>query len=209
MIFDLCLVLLLDASGSVDAREWELQAKGTAEALSAPAIVDRITSGPHGRIAVTAIEWSSGTALILPWTPLSGQADAIDAAREIALYGRKQSGSTAVGDALNAAGAAILAPPGECLRHVVDISGDGSSNAGADPRAAVAALMAIDVIVNALVIEDEPGVLDFYAQTVTGFVMSATWQSFGEAMRWKLELEIAGGAGPRVLRTAQANLWPP
>ena len=34
MIADLCLVLLLDASGSVDAKEWELQAKATAEARS-------------------------------------------------------------------------------------------------------------------------------------------------------------------------------
>ena len=33
MIADLCLVLLLDASGSVDAAEWTLQAKATADAI--------------------------------------------------------------------------------------------------------------------------------------------------------------------------------
>ncbi|MCK6452492.1 MAG: DUF1194 domain-containing protein [Alphaproteobacteria bacterium] len=191
MIADLCLVLLLDASGSVDAREWELQAKATADALSSPAIVERITHGPNGRIAVTAIEWSSGTALILPWTPIASEGDAKSVAVILATYQRKQSGSTAVGDALTAAAAAIKAGP-ECLRHVVDISSDGSSNAGSDPRAAVAALMAMDVMVNALVIEDEPGVLDFYKETVSGFVMPASWDNYAQAIKTKLSLEIAG-----------------
>ncbi len=191
MIADLCLVLLLDASGSVDAKEWEQQAQATADALSSPAIVERITHGPNGRIAVTAIEWSSGAALILPWTPIASEGDAKSVAVILATYQRKQSGSTAVGDALTAAAAAIKAGP-ECLRHVVDISSDGTSNAGSDPRAAVAALMGMDVMVNALVIEDEPGVLDFYKDTVSGFVMPASWDSYAQAIKTKLSLEIAG-----------------
>ena len=51
MIADLCLVLLMDASGSIDEGEWALQAKATAEALSTTAIVEKITRGPHGHIA--------------------------------------------------------------------------------------------------------------------------------------------------------------
>ena len=191
MIADLCLVLLLDASGSVDAAEWELQAKATADALSSPAIVERIVSGPNHRIAVTALEWSSGQALIVPWTIIAGEGDAKSVALILATYRRQQSGSTAVGDALTAAAAAIKAGP-DCLRHVVDISSDGSSNAGSDPDSAVRALQAMDVIVNALVIEDEPGVLDFYQSTVSGFVMPASWESYAQAIKAKLTLEIAG-----------------
>jgi hypothetical protein len=48
------------------------------------------------------------------------------------------------------------------------------------------------VTVNALVIEDEPGVLDFYKATVSGFVMPASWESYAQAIKTKLSLEIAG-----------------
>jgi Ca-activated chloride channel family protein len=190
MIADLCLVLLLDASGSVDAKEWELQAKATAEAISTPAIVEKITHGQYGRIVVTAMEWSSSTVVILPWTQIANMGDAKSVALVLATYQRRQSGSTAVGDALLAAAAAIRAAP-DCVRHVVDISSDGTSNAGSDPRAAVLALQAMDVNVNALVIEDEIGVLDFYKRTVSGFVMPATWESYAQAIKAKLTLEIA------------------
>jgi Ca-activated chloride channel family protein len=190
MIADLCLVLLLDASGSVDAGEWELQAKATAEAISAPAIVDKITRGQNGRIAVTAMEWSSSTVAILPWTMIASMKDAKSVALVLATYQRRQSGSTAVGDALLAAAAAIRAAP-DCVRHVVDISSDGTNNAGSDPKAAVAMLQAMDVTVNALVIEDEIGVLEFYQRTVSGFVMPAAWESYQQAIKAKLSLEIA------------------
>jgi len=190
MIADLCLVLLLDASGSIDASEWELQAKATAEAISSPTIVEKITHGQHGRIAVMAMEWSSGTATMLPWTQIASMADAKSVAVVLATYQRRQSGSTAMGDALLAAAAAIKAAP-DCARHVVDISGDGTSNAGSDPKQAVAVLQAMDVQVNALVIQDEIGVLEFYERTVSGFVMPASWETYAQAIKAKLSLEIA------------------
>jgi len=52
-------------------------------------------------------------------------------------------------------------------------------------------LQAMDVTVNALVIEDEIGVLEFYQRTVSGFVMPATWESYQQAIKAKLSLEIA------------------
>lgn len=190
MFADLCLVLLLDASGSVDAGEWELQAKATADAISNPAIVEKIIHGQNGRIVVTAMEWSNGTATILPWTPIASMGDAKSVALVLATYQRKQTGSTAVGDALLAAAAAIKAAP-DCARTVVDISSDGSNNAGSDPKLAVQVLQGMDVQVNALVIEDEIGVLEFYQKTVSGFVMPASWESYQQAIKAKLSLEIA------------------
>lgn len=190
MIADLCLVLLLDASGSVDSAEWTLQAKATADAISHPAIVDKITHGQHGRIAVTAMEWSGAALSILPWTPIASMGEARSVALVLATYQRRQSGATALGDALLAAAAAIKAAP-DCVRHVVDVSSDGTSNAGTSPAQAVAALQAMDVQVNALVIQDEIGVLEFYEKTVTGFVMPASWESYQQAIKAKLSLEIA------------------
>lgn len=191
MIADLCLVLLLDASGSIDSGEWDLQARATGDALANPAIVERITRGPHGRIAVTAMEWSKGTYVILPWTQIAGMEDAKSVAVILATHHRRQSSSTAMGDALLAAAAAIEIAP-HCLRHVVDISGDGASNDGSDPALAVAKLQGMDVMVNAIVIEDEIGVLDFYKRIVSGFVIPASWEGYAQAIKAKLQLEVAG-----------------
>lgn len=191
MIADLCLVLLLDASGSVDAAEWELQAKATAAAISSPAIVDKIVHGAHGRIAVTALEWATGTNVAAPWAIVASLEDAQAFGLALAGYERKQSGSTAIGDALRAAQAALAIVPADCVRQVVDISGDGAANAGGDPGSVVLDLMAHDVQVNAIVIEDEPGVLEFYEKTVNGFALPATWDNYAQAIKMKLMLEIS------------------
>jgi len=190
MIADLCLVLLLDASGSIDDREWALQARATAEALSTTAIVEKITRGPHGHIAVMALEFADNSAVALPWTDIAGMADAQRVSVILATYKRRMWGSTAVGSALLAAGAALKEGP-NCLRHVVDLSTDGANNDGPDPTAAVAELQGRDVMVNAVVIEDEPGVLDYYKKVVSGFVVPATWESYAEAIKAKLQLEVA------------------
>lgn len=190
MIADLCLVLLLDASGSIDAGEWNLQAKATAEAISTKAIVEKITRGQNGHIAIMAMEFADKTAVMLPWTDIAGMEDAKRVAVILATYKRRMSGSTAVGDALQAAAAALEAGPA-CVRHVVDVSTDGTRNDGADPLTAVKLLEGRDVMVNALVIEDEPGILDYYKRTVSGFVMSASWESYAQAIKTKLQLEVA------------------
>lgn len=205
MIADLCLVLLLDASGSVDAAEWEMQARATAEALSSPAIVEQVLRGPHGRIAVAAMEWSGAALEILPWTTIASAGDAARVAAALQAYQRRQSGSTAVGDALVAAGSmfhqGVAGRPVACGRQVVDISSDGASNAGQSPAGAVAFLQAMDVQVNAIVIQDEIGVLEFYEGLVSGFVLEASWDGYAEAIRRKLALEIAG-APPSVRKHA-------
>ncbi len=190
MIADLCLVLLMDASGSIDEGEWALQAKATAEALSTTAIVEKITRGPHGHIAVMAMEFADKSAVVLPWTDIAGMEDARRVAVILATYKRRMWGSTAVGDALAAAGAALQAGP-DCVRHVIDVSTDGARNDGIDPVTVVKDLRGRDVMVNALVIEDEPGVLDYYQQTVSGFVMTASWENYAQAIKTKLQLEVA------------------
>jgi len=191
LIADLCLVLLLDSSGSVDHAEWKLQAEATAEALAAPDIVARIVAGPNRRVAVFVAEWATATAVIAPWTDIAGQADAAALAARLVQHRRQFDHSTAAGDALLAAGDALDQAPA-CLRRVVDISSDGTSNTGADPAEAAAALQARGIEVNALAIEGDPGVLDYWRATVPGFVLSATWDSYAQAIRAKLALEIAG-----------------
>lgn len=196
MIADLCLVLLLDASGSVDASEWALQAEATADALASPAIVEKITRGGAGAIAVTAMEWSGSAVTILPWTRIASMGEARSVAAALKTYQRRQSGSTAIGDALMAAAAALRAAP-DCLRLAVDISGDGTNNAGSSPQLAVATLQGMEATVNAIVIQDEIGVIEFYEKTVSGFVLPSAWETYAEAIQRKLSMEISGQQRPR------------
>jgi hypothetical protein len=52
---DLELVLLADASRSIDNAEIEFQRRGYAEAVTNPAVLSAMTGGLHQRIAVTYV----------------------------------------------------------------------------------------------------------------------------------------------------------
>ena len=56
---DVALVLAIDASGSIDYQEAELQRKGIAEAFLSKEVLQAIQSGSLGRIGVAAIYFSS------------------------------------------------------------------------------------------------------------------------------------------------------
>src|SRR4051794_11518803 len=55
---DLLLVLAADISRSVDERKFRLQRDGYAAAISDPRVVRAMTGGPHGRIALSFVEWA-------------------------------------------------------------------------------------------------------------------------------------------------------
>jgi hypothetical protein len=56
---DVALVLAIDASGSIDYEEAELQRKGIAEAILSKEVQDAIKSGSLGRIGIAAVYFSS------------------------------------------------------------------------------------------------------------------------------------------------------
>jgi Protein of unknown function (DUF1194) len=55
---DLALVFATDVSRSVDDGEFKLQRQGYATAVSNPRVLQAITAGPHGAVAICFIEWS-------------------------------------------------------------------------------------------------------------------------------------------------------
>src|SRR5262245_3147901 len=67
---DLELVLMADASGSIDAGEIRFQRQGYADALASEDVLWAIRDGIHGRIAVTYVEWADqfSQAVVVPWT---------------------------------------------------------------------------------------------------------------------------------------------
>jgi Protein of unknown function (DUF1194) len=56
---DLELVLLADASGSIDDAEIHFQRQGYASAITHPAVLDAILQGYDQRIAVAYVEWGT------------------------------------------------------------------------------------------------------------------------------------------------------
>ncbi len=92
--------------------------------------------------------------VVLPWTPITSQADAARLSDTARAMPRVFDGSdTAVGDAI-AYSAATFDSVAGCRRQVIDISGDGPQNAGAAMGPPRSAAMARGISINAIAIED-------------------------------------------------------
>ncbi|HJQ61128.1 MAG TPA: DUF1194 domain-containing protein [Vineibacter sp.] len=208
---DLLLVLCMDASGSIDAAEFELQRRGYAEALTEPRILDAIRGGPQGAIAVAVVEWGSpqGAATVVPWMRVHDAASA--AALAAALLGAPRSAQSynAIGDAIDHSRRLIEAAPHAARRRVIDLSGDGPDMRSVKPVArARDEAVAVGITINALAIIEtgvggrrgEPLDLHYEHEVIGGpgaFVVVAQGRaSFARAIRAKLVREISGIDGP-------------
>ena len=188
------LVLLLDASGSVSAGDWRMQAHGTADAIADDAVVRIIER--QGAVAMTAIAFSDITRPLVPWRVLTGPEEAQAFAQSLRDAPRTLHGGTRIGEALNDAIAAFDDAPCLAEQEVVDISSDGDAEPGPTGLARDAAALR-GVRVNAIGIGTLPNGtpadwLRDNAVTAGGFALSAgDWGDFARAMRRKLAMELA------------------
>jgi hypothetical protein len=198
---DLALVLAVDCSYSVDAREFRLQMKGLAEAFRQAAVHRAIAEGELGRIAVALVQWSDdkNQLLAIPWTVIDSPARAAYFADIIDATPRNLAeGGTAVGTALQYAAAVLLAAPVVTKRRVIDLSGDGRNNRGVRPALVRDEIIAKGITINGLAIVNEWPTLDKYFefQVVGGpyhFVIVANdYDAYSEAIYRKLLREITG-----------------
>jgi hypothetical protein len=202
---DLLLVLAVDASGSIDADEFQLQREGLAEAIAHPSVLGAIRSRPRGAIAVAMVEWGSpgGAATVVPWMRLT-PANVNDVAAWLRDAPRSTQSYNAIGDAIVHATRLIAEAPFRAAERVIDVSGDGPDLRSLIPApTARDAAVAAGITINALAIELTP-VTRFgeplrvhYEREVSGgpgaFVMATTDRvDFARAMRAKLVREIAG-----------------
>src|SRR6266576_3470891 len=156
---DLLLVLASDVSRSVDHPKFLLQREGYAAAISNPHVLDAIRSGPHQRIALCFVEWSGFGAqrLVIDWTMIDG----VDAARrfgdQLLELPRSFADRTSISGGIEFAAAQIEHAPYEAARRTIDISGDGTNNAGRDVKIARDEGLAKGVVINGIVIlSDRP-----------------------------------------------------
>ncbi len=204
----LALVLALDVSGSVDAREYDLQTEGVAAALRDPEVRSAILSDVETPVELAIFEWSGSRfqRQIVDWTRLTTPA-AIDAvAAALSGWNRMQAPeATGIGSAMRVA-AGQLADGPACWRHVLDISGDGKNNDWPSPRQVREAGTMGGVTVNALVIGSAPLhgesrseaiaelVAYFQAEVLHGpgaFIETALgYEDYADAMKRKLLREL-------------------
>ncbi|MDT8364797.1 MAG: DUF1194 domain-containing protein [Nitrosomonas sp.] len=131
------LALLVDVSGSVNGTEFNLQKTGYVNAFNNSGIQAAIAALPGG-IAVTYIEWSSSNrqSIQVGWTNVTDATSAAGFASAISASTRAFSGSTAPGTAINFATPLFSDNGFEAARWVIDVSGDGIQNNGANTATA-------------------------------------------------------------------------
>ncbi len=211
------LVLLADASGSIDPDELAFQRQGYALAITDPAVVAAIQNSIYGNVAVTYVEWASNTAVVVPWMIVDGPDTAEDFATALIGPPRQAYGSNAIGGALLDAKRLIEQNDIFAPRAVIDFSGDSIRNSsGPGIAQAQAEVLAAGITINALpILRPEDGrraganLEEEYATRIIGgpgaFMVTAEGRtSFAETVRRKLVLEISG-LTPDTYRTALSD----
>src|SRR5271167_3356868 len=208
---DLLLVVAADVSRSVDAGKFQLQREGYAAAISDPRVLDAVRSGRSGKIGLIFVEWSGVGAqrVVIDWTTI-GDADSAKGFGDRLLEApRSFADRTSISGAIEFAMGQLDKAPYEAARRTIDVSGDGTNNAGRDVTLARDEAVAQGVTINGLVILSETplawnpdhtnppgGLQNYYRNNVIGgpgaFVMVAeNFNSFGQAIVKKMIAEVA------------------
>jgi hypothetical protein len=207
---DLELVLLADATGSIDDGEIRFQRQGYADAITHPSVISAIEGTSFGRIAVTYVEWGHAGSqdIVVDWTIVDSAASAAAFAQALMVPPRRANGGNAIGAALIFGKARIESNDIDGLRRVIDLSADSAANFSGPPIAAARdEVVAAGITINGLPVlcrectSGRPINYDLeaaFANEVIGgpgaFVVTAdSPATFAEAARRKLVLEIAGG----------------
>jgi len=192
---DTALLLTIDVSNSIDPVEYRLQADGMADAVLDAEVSEALISG---QVAVAVIQWSGvgRQEVSLPWRQLRSIADV----RRFAVDARTMprafvQSDTAIGDAILFALDQFNDAP-DCNRQVIDISGDGTPNAGSDARMASREAERRSVTINGIAIESMGIALTSYFNrsiiTRDGFVITARRHlDYPRAIREKILREVS------------------
>lgn len=207
---DLEVIITTDVSRSIDESEFALQRRGYAAALSDPRVLAAIHHRPHGAIGICFIEFSGAQQqkIVVDWTRLRNAQDAAAITTTLRTAPRSFTGRTSISAAIDFAVARFAAAPWHASRRVIDVSGDGTSNAGRPITEARDDAVAHGITINGLAIINNkvnlgysghthpPGGLPlYYRRNVIGgsgafLVVVKDFSSFAEAMAKKLAREI-------------------
>ncbi|WP_019955103.1 DUF1194 domain-containing protein [Yoonia vestfoldensis] len=189
------LLLTIDVSNSVDTAEYRLQTDGLADALRDSEIVETMV---RDQVAVAVVQWSGvgDQVMSIPWERIThaGQAEVLSQ-RARAMDRAFVLSGTATAEAVLFSLAQFDAVA-DCKRKVIDISTDGTANAGSDVRLVRARAERAGVTINGIAIESMGRTITNFLQSAVisrdGFVMTARMhQDYPAAIRAKILREIS------------------
>ncbi len=220
------LVLAIDISGSVSEFENAQQFSGLAGALLSPNVRQILLSDPNNPVAITVFAWSSFNhqTSVHPWTEIRSIGDLLAMTNAIRGFRKDRvSLRTAIGSAVQFAGD-LLDQKKQCAELTIDVSGDGTNNAGPLPKTIYAAPRFNNITVNALVVSENQTIGEeglsaqqelrrYYQHNViwgpSAFAMVAEgYADYARAMEEKLIRELSGmnlsySAPPTAIRVGQ------
>jgi Ca-activated chloride channel family protein len=193
------LVLAVDVSNSVDPAEYRLQVDGMADAFLDGEVAEAMVLG---EVAIAVMQWSGAERqeVSIPWTRITSYAD-VEAlsARARAIPRAFILSDTAPAEAVHAA-IDLLAEVPDCTRHVIDVSGDGTPNAGSSVTEARSRAGLAGITINGIAIESMGlAITGFFTRsliTADGFVITARGhRDYPRAIRNKILRELSLGVG--------------
>lgn len=214
---DLLLVLAADVSRSIDAEKFQLQRNGYAAALANQRVLDAIASGRYGRIGLTFVEWSGvgNQKVVIGWTMVGNAMAARSFGDRLLEAPRSFWDRTSISGAIEFAMAQLAGAPYDSARRTIDVSGDGTNNAGRDVATLRDQAVAKGITINGLpILSANPmswnpdhtnppgGLANYYRDNVIGgplaFVRVAKdFNAFGDAIVEKMIAEVSQAHTPR------------
>ena len=231
---DVELIIAVDVSYSMDPEEQALQREGYVMALTSREFMRALREGANSKIAITYFEWAGqfDQKIIVPWRLIEGPESADAVANEIAAAPYRRASRTSIAGALTLAKPLFDHSGYRGLRRVIDVSGDGTNNAGPLIVPTRDEVLTAGITINGLPImlkRPTPGTMDienldvYYEDCVIGgpgaFVVPIhDRKQFIEATRTKLVLEISGreperrvvlvsAETPRISCTIGEKMW--
>jgi len=188
------LILAMDVSNSVDPGEYRLQVDGLATALRDPEIAEILV---RDQVALSVIQWSGVDAqeVSLDWTQMLSPGHVQLFANAVQQLPRAfVMSNTAPAEALSSALTHFESGP-TCERRIIDMSGDGTPNAGGEVSRLRRQAERSGVTVNGLAIEGlGRAITNYYSRNVItsdGFVETARGhRDYARAIRRKILREI-------------------
>jgi Ca-activated chloride channel homolog len=184
---DVNIVTGIDVSGSIEARETQIQIDGMALAIRSPEVMRAIRQGKRGRVGFAVFLWANGNyPVFASWQLISSPEEAAAVSDAIAtlIPAILDAKSTIkLGELTDLSGA--MAYGAEMLRtapyaadhKILNILGNGIDNVGESPKWVRDKVVAQGIMINAVVIGHDRGVQSYFRTEVIGgpaaFVLTA------------------------------------
>ena len=196
---DIAPVLAVDSSGSISDEDLALRFRGYAQAVTSDVFMNAVSSGRHGRIALSFVaEPSAGRHdQLVPWTLIDGMPTVHQFAETLLQAPAPIPGFASISGAIDFARQMLAACGHAADRQVIDVFCDDTNNDGRPVTEARNEANAASIAINGLpIVRSEPDTAAYYSRNFIGggaafITIAKDISSFHTAVLEKFVTEIA------------------